>query len=148
MGPEQSSDSTETNSHWLSFMAGDPATRALEMSVLKWGLAWGLVMGLAINSVRRDWISGPLIWVLPVLAVTLSLLVIYRYYLFLMSSDELTRKIQQDAIAVAFAFTWLLVSALETFEPMGAPQLEDNQVLALMLLAWGVGQIWGRWKYR
>lgn len=134
---------------WRSFCTINPATRAYELSFVRWILGWGTAFVTSQYLLRNEVISeGPLLWLLPSLAVFLSIVAFQRYYRFLMVADELTRKIQLDGISFAFALVVITVACLGAFEPLGIPQPEGNHVVAMMAVFWAVGQFWGHWKYQ
>lgn len=140
--PDQPASSAKP-SIWSAGTAG----KATELAFFRWTMIWGCSLLLTLNAIRSGWVTGPVAWLLPSLTVLLSLVMAYRYWQFIEKADELMRKIQLESVALAFGVTAILIMSLETFEPLGAPQLEDNTVIAIMGVLWSAAQIWYRRRY-
>lgn len=90
--------------------------RRNQRRVVGWSLAWvasWLAAGLAFD---EDWMGGVVGGVVIVISALLGLAMLWTYRRFLREADELRRKIELDALALAFGiglvagFTvWLLV---------------------------------------
>ena len=64
------------------------------------------------------------------------------------SLDELQRRIQTEAIAIAFAATAIFVGGYAVFQFAGLPDVNVGIVLLVMSFAWLLGKLWTMWKYR
>ena len=62
--------------------------------------------------------------------------------------DELMRKIQFEALALAFAGTALVTFSYGFLEGIGLPRLSMFMVWPLMAVLWVVGVCVGNWRYR
>ena len=62
--------------------------------------------------------------------------------------DELQRRIQLDAIAISFLATALATFGWGFAEEAGAPHLSAFTVWPIMAVAWCVGLLIARWRYR
>jgi hypothetical protein len=81
------------------------------------------------------------------LHAVLGLLTLGSYVAFLRSCDELERKIHVEALALGFGFGAVWMMAWRLFERAGAPQLDVNDGLLAMLLAYAVGVAIARQRY-
>lgn len=126
----------------------NPATRAEELRFVRWVLFWAISHIAAQVLLRHELVSGTLAWLLPGISVVIAILAFRHYYQFFSQTDELTRKIQTDGICFAFAFAVLGTLILQSFEPLGMPQPDNNDMVAMMVVAWSVGQFIGHWKYQ
>jgi len=64
------------------------------------------------------------------------------------SMDELQRRIQIEAIAVAFAGTAILVGGYAMLGFADFPQINWGVVILLMSAMWLVGKLWTLWRYK
>jgi hypothetical protein len=64
------------------------------------------------------------------------------------SLDELQRRIQTEAIAIAFAGTAIFVGSYALLQFAGFAQINVGVVLLIMSLMWLVGKLWTMWRYR
>ena len=64
------------------------------------------------------------------------------------SLDELQRRIQTEAIAIAFAGTAIAVGGYALLQFLGYPQINIGIALMMMSLMWLVGKLWTLWRYR
>ena len=62
--------------------------------------------------------------------------------------DELQRRIQLEAIGIAFGGSVIITYGYALLVQVGVPELSWMFVPLLMLLLWGIGKIWTMWKYR
>jgi hypothetical protein len=61
--------------------------------------------------------------------------------------DELQRRIQLDALALAFMVTALVTLSYGFLENVGIPALNMVWVWPLMASVWIIGLLIGRWRY-
>ncbi len=64
------------------------------------------------------------------------------------SLDELQRRIQTEAIAIAFAGTAIFIGGYALFQFAGLAEVNVGIVLLAMSLMWLLGKLWTMWKYR
>jgi hypothetical protein len=64
------------------------------------------------------------------------------------SLDEMQRRIQTEAIAIAFGGTAILVGGYALFQFAGFAQLNVGVVLLMMAPMWLVGKLFTLWRYR
>lgn len=64
------------------------------------------------------------------------------------SMDEMQRRIQIEAIAIAFAATAILVGGYAMLGFADFPQVNWGVVIMLMSAMWLVGKLWTLWKYK
>lgn len=64
------------------------------------------------------------------------------------SLDELQRRIQTEAIAIAFAGTAIAVGGYALMQLAGYTQINIGIALLIMALMWLIGKLWTLWKYQ
>ncbi len=110
--------------------------------------AYGLVLIGSIHWLKLG-IDHPLLRTIvamsPVIPGACTIWVVMRQFGRL---DELMRKIQLDALALAFAGTAVLTFSYGFLEGIGYPRLSLFFVWPLMALLWIVGICIGNWRYR
>ena len=63
-------------------------------------------------------------------------------------ADELIQKIQMEGLAVGFGVGVIFTLAYQTLEYVGAPKVELNDVLLVLIVGWMLGQIIAAWRYK
>lgn len=86
-------------------------------------------------------------WMLTALAVSLMLISMRSYVLFLRSADELLRKVHLEALALAFGAGVVAMMGYRLCERLGAPKLDVNDAALVMLVCWVAGQWLGARRY-
>ena len=105
--------------------------------VTVWSLAWALAFLGANLAITREWIEGGLLtWAAIALVAALSIGWVRSYGLFLRAADELMRKIQLDALAVAVGSGFVIGFALILFESAGLTDARVDYVLVGMVVAY------------
>src|ERR1051325_3808795 len=89
---------------------------------------------------ERFLIGGPLAWLLIAATMTLLTGAVFAYIRFLRESDELLRKINMESLALAFGIGLVFMIGWRLAERVGAPHLDVDDPIIVMLLAWGLGQ--------
>ncbi len=82
---------------------------------------------------------GPVAWVLTAVTIALLGMTVRSYVLFIREADELLRKIQLEALAIAFGATVVFMMGYRLCERLGAPKLDINDpmmVAAIMFAVW------------
>jgi hypothetical protein len=77
----------------------------------------------------------------------LGVLAVASYFRLLRRADELERKIQVEALALGFGAGAVGMMAYRLAERAGAPSLDINDALLVMLLAYAVGVVVARRRY-
>jgi hypothetical protein len=77
----------------------------------------------------------------------LGVVAVWSYFRLLRGGDELERKIQVEALALGFGAGAVGMMAYRLLERGGAPRLDINDALLVMLLAYGVGVFLARRHY-
>jgi hypothetical protein len=114
----------------------------------RWILGAGLVYLGATAAVRwRHAVPAALPWLLTGLAALLALQAVRSYVRFLRGTDELLRRIQLEALALAFGAGALFSILYPLLEGLGAPPLGGHASAAVMMLAWSAGSWLGRRHY-
>lgn len=62
--------------------------------------------------------------------------------------DELQRRIQLETIAVGFGITAVIALTVGMLRLAGVPQPDWILLAPIMAVAWLVGKLWTRWRYR
>jgi len=129
---------------------GTPSDRRNQRRVLGWSLGWMVGWVVAGLALRFDWVADA--WVaVGVVALTVGFGagVFRAYYRFLHETDELRRKIELDALALATGvavlggLSWHLLSRTGAIPEPGVPDL-----VILMTVVYVAGVLVGRRRYR
>jgi hypothetical protein len=62
--------------------------------------------------------------------------------------DEMQRRIQVEAIAIAFGGTASIVAVYTILGMAGVPYPNWGLLIVFMTLMWGAGKLWTMWRYR
>lgn len=92
-------------------------------------------------------VRGFLAWLLPAVVAILGAAAVRAYFNFLRHADELLRKIQLDALALAFGVTAVFMLVWRLCERAGAPKLDFDDPLMIMVVTWAVAQWIGIRRY-
>ncbi|MCH8219506.1 MAG: hypothetical protein IH892_22350 [Planctomycetes bacterium] len=136
----------------LAIESGDFTARFVKNNIrlLGWVFAWVATMVFADKAELYQWYSSDFISIVAiVINAGIGIGMIVTYVRFLKESDELQRKIQLDALALAMgiglvgSFTYsLLVTAKFIIDA------EISDIILLMVLTYIVGIIVGQVRYR
>jgi hypothetical protein len=86
-------------------------------------------------------------WGLVILTAALSLGMLRAYVFFLREADELLRKIHIDGLALGFGAGAIFMLVYRLCERLGAPKLDVNDPLLIMVMFWALGQWMGLRRY-
>ncbi len=112
-------------------------------------LAWGLTFIASVWLLRRTPdLSAPFVALAIALPGAMGIVVIRAYLKFLRNTDELLRKIQLEALALAFGVYALLSMTYPLLEAAGLLVLEVGDLFAAVMIVWALAQIYGTWRYR
>src|SRR5688572_30573055 len=118
------------------------------MRFMYWMMASLVVFGVASVLIRREILRpGVIAWTLVFSAVVLMSAAVCAYMQFLRNADELLRKVHLEALAFAFGVGAVMMMGYRLAERLGAPSLDVNDPLLVMMLTWLAGQWVGARRY-
>jgi hypothetical protein len=98
---------------------------------------------LAENIIRR----GPLAWALVAATVVLAVMAVRGYVVFLRNAEELLQRIHLGGLALGFGAAAVFMPCWRLLERLGAPKLDVNDALVVMMLFWVLGLNHGFKRY-
>ena len=113
-----------------------------------WMLGWMVLWASTLLLIGKAGLSGPIAWVLAALTVVPGLIGVSAYIRFLREADELLRKIQLEALAIAFGVGVLFMMTWRLFERLGGYRLDLNDPVVVMFVVWAAAQWWNARRYR
>ncbi len=106
-----------------------------------WALVWAIAFVVATWLLTSGAIaSGALSFLVAAIPTCLGLVVVWAYVRYLREADELQRKIHLEALALGFGAGAVFMMGYRLFERAGAPALDMNDALVVMLVVWSVWQ--------
>ena len=84
-------------------------------------------------------IAGPVAWALAAVTVIAALFAVRAYRAFLHGADELLRKIQLEGLALGFGAGVVFMLGYRLLERLGAPKLDVNDHLLVLVVFWALG---------
>ena len=113
-----------------------------------WFIAAMLCFGVATIFTGEKWLQpGAIAWGLTAVTIALMAMTIRAYMIFLRDADELLRKVQLEALALSFGVTILFMIGWRLCERLGAPKLDVDDPLIVMVVIFAIGQILGTRRY-
>ena len=144
--------SEENSKSWWQAIKGCSGTeidRRNQYWFSAWTLAWAVSYVAASWTLKGDSdLATPLVWLLVAVPNIVAIGVVFAYLRFLRMADELLRKIQLEGLALGFAAGVLVTAGYQLVEAAGAPQLETDHIIVVMIFSWTIGQLLGIWRYR
>jgi hypothetical protein len=117
--------------------------RRLNIACLCWAIAFlGATLLLDGHA-----LEGPAAWLAAAAPGGLATIVVLRYVRFLDVADELLRQIHLDALAIGFGAGFVFMTTYRLLERTGAPQLDINDSLLVMVACWGIGMWRAKRRY-
>jgi hypothetical protein len=109
----------------------------------------GAVAAFAVATILIDgnWIPRAAGWALAVLTLALMLQTVRVYMRFLRTADELLRKVHLESLALAFGTGAVVTMVYRLCERLGAPQLDINDPMLVMMLVWIGSQFVAQRRY-
>ena len=92
-------------------------------------------------------VPDPIGWGLTGLTVALLVMMVRSYIIFIREADELLRKVQLEALAIAFGATVVFMLGYRLCERLGAPKLDVDDPLITMVVVFAIGQWLGMKRY-
>ena len=136
---------------WETVVAcsGTAADRRNQYRVLVWCLIWAIGFVAAAWALRSTvGLDARAAWAVALAPMALSIPPLLAYLRFLRSTDELLRKIQLEGLALGFGAGAILGLGYPLLERIGAPPLSPSTTVAVMMIAWAIGQLLGALRYR
>jgi len=104
-------------------------------------LAWAILFAAATIALASGRLpAGPLSVAVAVIPTLLALAVIWAYIVFLREADELQRKVHLEALAAGFGTGMVFMMGYRLLERIGAPKLDMNDPLLVMVMVWALWQ--------
>jgi len=91
--------------------------------------------------------KGAVAWGLTVLTIVLFVMMVRAYMIFLRGADELLRKIQLEALSFSFGASLVFMIGYRLCERLGAPKLDVDDPMLVMVLVFALGQWLGIRRY-
>lgn len=111
-----------------------------------WLFAWAVAfVGATWALVEWPERLGALGWLVAVVPTVLGVAALLAYVRFLRQADELLRRISLEGLALGFGCGWLFMTGWRLLEHAGAPKLDVDDGLLVMIVAFVAGQ-WLGWK--
>ena len=104
------------------------------------GSSWLLTREL-LSSALAQWLAI----ILPGLIGLIAILVFLQH---LRALDELQRRMQLEALGVAFGVGVLYAICFQLYAVIHEVAGKDNHAAAVLLLAWIAGQLLAKWRYK
>ena len=136
---------------WLTDCSGlmTAADRRSYNRFTAWFVAWALSFIGATLALDGGFVpAGAASWAVALVPDVFGVAALFAYVRFLRGADELMRKIQLEGLALGFGVGVVFAMGYRLLERAGAPDLDINDPVLLMLLAWVVGQIVALRRYR
>lgn len=96
----------------------------------------------------NDGLTKPITLFVAAIPGLASLFLAYAVARAIASLDELQRRIQLEALAIAFGWSLVLVYSMGIFIMAGMEQPRWIHLLPMMVFGWLAGKLWTMWKYR
>lgn len=119
-----------------------PRDRANQRRFVVWVLAWAIAFVAATWLLKQDMVpAGPAAWLVALGPTLIGIGAVWVYLNFLRQADELTQRIQLQSLAWAFGVGVLFMTGYRLFERTGAPVLDIDDALLVMMLVWAGAQV-------
>ena len=151
MMAEVDSGNTERMSWWqmIRSCSGTELDRRNQYYFVVWLAAWGVTyVGATWVLETYESLWGTTAYLLALVPSIFFIGALFAYLRFLRMTDELIRRIQVEGLAIGFGAGVIFATAYQILERAGAPELEANTVVVVMMFGWVVGQLIGTWRYR
>jgi hypothetical protein len=133
----------------ITSCSGTATDRRNQYWFVGWLFAWAISFLASTAALTSDHgFSTQVAWTMAAAPNLFSVLAILAYLRFLRMADELMQKIQLDGLAIGFGTSVVFVMGYQLFEHAGAPHLEINDLLMVMMISWVAGQLYSIGKYR
>jgi hypothetical protein len=113
-----------------------------------WTFLWLFSLATVKFVLERTGLEGPLAWAVTAVPIILSLVALRAYLRFLREADELTRRVQLEAVAFGFAVGLIVHFAWFPLSQLGAPALDRSGLMTGMVVAYLAGMGVAARRYR
>ncbi|MGA9596281.1 MAG: hypothetical protein WBV06_08995 [Acidimicrobiia bacterium] len=125
----------------------DRDRRSQTMTVV-WSLIWAGGFLLANTAIKKEWITGDAgVVAATVLVVFLGIGWVYAYVRYLRHADELVRKVQLEAMAVALSVGFLVGFASLLLESGGILEARPSSMVLAMIAGYIAATLVGHRRY-
>ena len=122
---------------------------AQRLRIFNWWLAASMTLFLIATALlsKDDPERGVLAYTLTALTILLLAGAARSFVVFLRGADELLRKIQLEALALSFGAAAIFMIGWRLCERLGAPKLDVDDPLMVMVITWSIGLWLGFRRY-
>jgi hypothetical protein len=135
---------SDAKSFWktIACASGTAQDRENQYRFVAWCLAWAVLFtfGNQILKAHSD-LAWPLAWTIAVIPSLVGVGAVLAYLRFLRMADELIQKMQMEGLAFGFGAGILFALGYDIFEEAGAPHLEIDDLLLVLMGGWMIGQM-------
>lgn len=124
-----------------------PEARRRSRIFAGWCLAWAITFVAASWLLRGEAAATPVNGFIALVPTVVGLLLIRAYVRFFRSADELVQKVHLEALAFAVGAGFLFMSGYGLLERIGAPPINVSDPVAVIALAWALGQLLAMRRY-
>lgn len=127
---------------------GSKRDRANQRRILLWSFLWGVSFVAVTQAIRKEWLPFGVTLVGVVVTALLGVATILAHHRFLRETDELRRKIEVEALALAYGIG--VVGGLTYWQLVVAgiaPATGYSYVFVAMILVHPVGVLIGHRRY-
>ena len=129
--------------------SGTELDRKNQYRFLAWMFTWAISFVAASWALKADYgLAAPVIWLVALVPNIFGIGAVMAYMRFLRMADELLRRIQLEGLAIGFGAGAVFAMGYQLLERAGAPQLQVNDMLVVMMFAWAVGQLISMRRYQ
>lgn len=104
-----------------------------------WAISSALLFAGTTLLLDGGLVGGPAAWALVAATVGAALLTVRAYRVFLRGADELLRKVQLEGLALGFGAGVVFMLGYRLLERLGAPKLDVNDPLLVLVVFWSIG---------
>ncbi len=129
--------------------SGTAVDRQNQYRCAAWLFAWAVsFVGITTVLVSDHGLSQQVAWMLAAAPNIFAVFALLGFLRFLRMADELMRRIQLEGLAIGFGCSVIFAMGYSLFEHAGAPPVDSNDLLMVMMLGWVAGQIYSMGRYR
>ncbi len=132
----------------LKSQCSSPQDRRNQFRFVWWTLGWAVSFVAATFLLVEEVVTGPTRWVVVALPALVLVQTVRTYIRFLRETDELTRRIQLDALATAFGITVVGLMGYSLVTVAGGPELGVDGLITAPMVIWALSQFVASLRYR
>ena len=121
--------------------------RRLSLNYVFWCLLWAICITVSDYTIENDMLPTILVWPMLMLPIVFTLLAFYQYYRYYSGVDELTRKIQSDALVIGFGLGMFILVVYMSLANIGVTEPGANETFAIFAFSGMFGQVFRTWVY-